>query len=215
MLEFIIKSLLIGFCAAVPLGPVAILCIQKNLSKGLISGYSVGLGSSLGDLFYATIAVFSLTFISKFLEENILWILIIGGALIIGIGIGIALTNPAKEIRQPKDVGGKECFQSAIQGFFMTLSNPGALFLMLGLVAFFRMNLSEIDAPFKIPILLIGLFTGSNLWWFIFSSLTNTFRHKIILRQLIIINRIAGIAIAILGFSALIQGASELIVSKL
>jgi len=213
MLGIFIKAILIGLCAAMPMGPIALLCIQKTMSGGLRSGCSVGVGSSIGDTAYAAISFLSIAFISHFLDEHKPWILVIGGILILIIGLGIALTNPISEIRQKRQVKANNSHaREVIQGVLMTFSNPGALFLMLGLVAFFKFDLgtTSIYAP-AVWLAVAGVFVGTNLWWFIFTSVINEFRKKVKLRQLIIINRISGIVIACLGAISIAQGTYSLL----
>ena len=45
----IIKGFLVGVAASIPVGPVAILVIQKSLSKGYKAGFVTGLGASVVD----------------------------------------------------------------------------------------------------------------------------------------------------------------------
>ena len=58
----ILKAFLVGFAASVPVGPVAILVVQKSLSKGHRAGFVTGLGASVVDTLFAVIAVFALAF---------------------------------------------------------------------------------------------------------------------------------------------------------
>ncbi len=53
MLIDILKSYLIGICAAAPLGPIAILVLQKTLHYGHRGGFTSALGSTLVDTTYA------------------------------------------------------------------------------------------------------------------------------------------------------------------
>ena len=133
-----LKAILIGLAASIPLGPLGIMCIQKALSKGRWAGFAVGLGSSIVDVFYAAIALFSVSFISEFLDRNRDWVMVIGGVIILLIGLQIALKNPIKDLRQPNRSGhsGTRHVQDLLRGFLMTIGNPGALVLMLGLFAF-------------------------------------------------------------------------------
>lgn len=57
MLLDILKGFIIGICASVPLGPIAILVIQKSLSDGHKAGFFAGLGACLVDTIFAVIAV--------------------------------------------------------------------------------------------------------------------------------------------------------------
>lgn len=211
MIEIFLKSILVGLCAAMPLGPIAVLALQKTLSRGWKTGYSVGFGSSFGDTLFAAISVLSIAFISQFLDNHKAWVLVVGGIIILIIGIGIILTNPVAEIRQKNQM--KKGFfengmlQGASQGFLMTLANPGALVLMLGLVAFFHLDIDAAPSYYSgVASSILGVIIGTNVWWVAFTSVINLFRKKFKLRQLIAINRISGVVITVLGAISAIQG---------
>ena len=72
MIEFyyLIKGAMIGFIVAAPVGPVSLLCIRRSLSNGRIQGFATGLGATIGDMFYASIAAFGLSFVINFLERE-------------------------------------------------------------------------------------------------------------------------------------------------
>ncbi len=53
MLLEILKAFIIGICASAPLGPVAILVLQKSICYGHKAGFTTGLGASLVDTAYA------------------------------------------------------------------------------------------------------------------------------------------------------------------
>ena len=45
----IIKGFIIGICASVPIGPIAIFVIQQSLSKGHKAGFVTGMGATIVD----------------------------------------------------------------------------------------------------------------------------------------------------------------------
>ena len=163
MLNFI-KAILIGLGASIPLGPLGIMCIQKTLSKGRWAGFAVGLGSTVADIFYASIALFSVTFINEFLDRNSSWVMLIGGIVIFLIGLQIALKNPIKDLRKPNAGAIKTRHaQEALRGFLMTITNPGALVLMFGLFAFVRLDMSD-ATTYSVLLVLAGIFAGTAGW---------------------------------------------------
>lgn len=212
MILFFLKALLVGLTAAIPLGPLGIMCIQRTLSKGRWAGFAVGIGSSVADTFYATIALLSVSYISQFLDRNRIWVMLIGGAIVLGIGLQIALKNPIKDLRRP--IAGSLSSRRArdlLKGFLMTITNPGALVLMLGLFAFFGLDLGDGSHPEAAGFVLGGIFLGTAAWWFLLSSGISLFRKRFRLRQIIAINRISGILIAVIGLSSLAEGLAQLI----
>ncbi len=212
MVLFFLKALLVGLTAAIPLGPLGIMCIQRTLSKGRWAGFAVGLGSSVADTFYATIALLSVSYISQFLDRNRIWVMLIGGVIVLGIGLQIALKNPIKDLRRP--IAGSlssRRVRDLLKGFLMTITNPGALVLMLGLFAFFGLDLGDGSHPEAAGFVLGGIFLGTAAWWFLLSSGISLFRKRFRLRQIIAINRISGILIAVIGLSSLAEGLAQLI----
>ena len=210
MLNFI-KAILIGLGASIPLGPLGIMCIQKTLSKGRWAGFAVGLGSTVADTFYASIALFSVTFINEFLERNSSWVMLIGGIVIFLIGLQIALKNPIKDLQRPNAGAIRTRHaQEALRGFLMTITNPGALVLMFGLFAFVRLDLTD-ATTYSVLLVLAGIFVGTAGWWFLLSSGINLFRKRFRLRQMLIINRVSGILIALLGLASVVEGLIQLV----
>ncbi len=207
-----LKAILIGLAASIPLGPLGIVCIQKTLSKGRWAGFAVGVGSSIADTFYAAIALFSVSFISEFLDRNYDWVMLIGGVIILFIGLQIALKNPIKDLRRPSaEVLSSRHIREVGRGLLMTITNPGALVLMLGLFAFFHLDMGESYSTYDVLFVLSGILLGTAAWWFLLSSGISLFRKRFRLRQMLIINRISGIIIALLGLASLAEGLAQII----
>ncbi|MGD9978486.1 MAG: hypothetical protein AB7S54_11200, partial [Bacteroidales bacterium] len=66
-MTLLIKGIIIGLMASIPLGPIGVLCIQRTINKGKISGFFSGLGAATADTIFAAIAGFSLSFIINFI----------------------------------------------------------------------------------------------------------------------------------------------------
>lgn len=65
--SFFLKGILAGLALAMPVGPVAVLCIRRTLAEGARMGFATGFGASLADGFYGLAAALGLTAISGFL----------------------------------------------------------------------------------------------------------------------------------------------------
>ena len=81
----ILKGFIIGICASAPIGPIAILVIQKTLSKGHKAGFITGMGATCVDTIYSAIALFALAIAQNFMEEHNEIILLAGGILVAGL----------------------------------------------------------------------------------------------------------------------------------
>ncbi|MBQ8646459.1 MAG: LysE family transporter [Bacteroidales bacterium] len=213
MITALVKGFIVGLGASIPLGPLGVLCVQKTLGSGRNSGFITGLGASVSDTFYAAISLMGLAFIQNLIDENIYWVMLFGGLVIMYIGVKIYLTNPIKQIRQKNK--NKRHVEDFFEALFMTVTNPGAIFLILGLFAAVGINVGESVSKGALITTLWGVFAGSAAWWFTLSTTINVFRKRFRIKQLMMINRISGIVIFVLGLISMFNGAFELILKAI
>ncbi|HAF30598.1 MAG TPA: lysine transporter LysE [Bacteroidales bacterium] len=202
-LEFLIKGLIVGFLASIPLGPVGILCIQRTINKGRFPGIISGMGSATVDALFAFIAAFGLTYIINFIEEQQFYIQLIGGAVMILLGVKIFNTNPIKQIRRHRQKKNK-LVEDYLSVFILTLSNPLAIFLFVAAFASFGLVTSK-DSSLKSWMIISGVFLGAMLWWGTLTFFVDLFRKKFRLKQLWWINKIAGVLVIVFGIAAMLS----------
>ena len=208
MMLDILKGLLIGICASVPLGPIAILVLQKSLSEGHRAGFMAGLGACLVDTLYAVIAMFALAFAESFIEDHRILIMVGGGIIVILLGCSMAFKDPfrkTKEEHQTPSYSLKDFFQAVIMG----ISNPGAIFVIFALFAFFGIQLEPHD--FRVAPILLSLSGGSALYWFLFSWAFSRFRKNFKLSTLLWLNRAAGVIVIIIGIALVAEGVLDIL----
>ena len=210
MLLDILKGFLIGICASVPLGPIAILVIQKSLSEGHKSGFIAGLGACLVDTFYAAIAIFALAIAETFIEDNRTLIMVGGGIVVTLLGCSLAFKDPFRKMKK-EDSSQSYSLKDFFQAVVMGISNPGAIFVIFALFAFFGIQLEPHD--FRVAPILLALSGGSAVYWFMFSWGLSKFRKSFKLGTLLWINRITGIIITIIGIALMTDGLLEVLFS--
>jgi threonine/homoserine/homoserine lactone efflux protein len=197
-LILILKGIIVGISVSAPLGPLGILCIQRTINKGFLSGFFSGLGAAIADILYASVAGFGISIIADFLKAEEYPIRIIGGILVIVFGVMIFRSNPVKQIRQQKTQK-KGYISDLVSGFFITITNPLTI-IVFGAV-FAGLGLNE-SSTFKLIIYtLFGIFSGALIWWLSLTIGVNIFRKKIRLRNLYWINKITGILVAVFGIA--------------
>jgi threonine/homoserine/homoserine lactone efflux protein len=210
MLECIIEGILIGICTSIPVGPIAILCIQRTLQKGHWHGFFSGLGAATSDTLYASLALLGLTMVMSFIEAHQLIIQIAGSAIMMLFGLYIFFQNPASSIRKQQD-GKTSYWQEYLTAFLLTLSNPLMIFLFIGLFAHFSF-LTGVTSPFYIAVGIISIFCGAALWWFFLTFIASIFKKRFNFRGLWLLNKITGILIAVLALFGLIGSFFGLVV---
>jgi len=198
---FLLKGLVIGFSIAAPVGPIGVLTIRRTLAQGRTSGLVSGLGAATADAVYGCIAGFGLTFISDLLVGQQTWLRLVGGVFLCYLGVKTMLAKPA---RQAASAEGNGLISDYASPFFLTLTNPmtiisfAAIFAGLGLAGTGGNYVSAI-------ILVLGVFSGSALWWFLLSNGVGTLRGKFDQRRLQWVNRISGTIITGFGLFALLS----------
>ena len=196
-----LRGLIIGFSIAAPVGPIGLLCISRTLTHGRISGLISGLGAATADALYGSVAAFGLTFISNMLINQQGWIRLIGGVFLSFLGVKIFLRPPAK---QAAGVKGHGLFSIYASTFFLTLTNPLTILSFAAIFAGLGVGTQTANYLFA-GILVLGVFTGSALWWLILSSAVSLIGQKIQSRRLRWVNRISGIIITIFGLLVLLS----------
>ncbi len=203
MLMDILKGFLVGVCASVPVGPIAILVIQKSLSKGHKAGFIAGLGACVVDTIFAFIAIFALAFAQKFIDTHHNLILLVGGIVLILMGIHMTTSDPFRKMKS--ESSSSDFAKDFGQSFAMGLSNPMAIFVIFALFAFFGL---ANDAPqtWSIAPMLIAVSLGSAVYWFLISWGLSRFRNKFKMNTILWISRLTGAIVVIIGIALLGQG---------
>lgn len=204
----IVKAFLVGFAASIPVGPVAILVVQKSLSKGHRAGFITGLGASVVDTLFAVIAVFALAFTQQFLSDHEVVILLAGGLILIGLGLSMALKDPFRKMKA--DGTTKASATDFMQAVLMTISNPGAIFVMLALFAFFGIT-EDSPSTWRVAPILLSVAGGSVVYWFLLSWGLGHFRNKFTMNTILWISRVTGALVVIIGIVLLTQGLFKVI----
>ncbi|HUW19478.1 MAG TPA: LysE family transporter [Sedimentisphaerales bacterium] len=195
------KGIVVGFLVATPLGPIAVLCIQRTLNEGKIHGMVSGLGAATADALYGLIAAFGLTFVSNFLVKEQLWLRVGGGILLCYMGGRIFLSRP---VQRAASGNGASYTNNYISTFLLTLANPGTFIAFAAMFAGF--GLVQANGHYASAGLLVaGVFVGSEIWWLILSSVAATFLQRLGYGKLSWLNKIAGIVIAGFGLFVLLS----------
>jgi threonine/homoserine/homoserine lactone efflux protein len=199
---FFVRGLLIGLSIAATVGPMSILCIQRTLYKGHTYGLVSGLGIATADAVYGCIAAFGLTLITNFLVSQQTWIRLLGGLFLIYLGLKTVLTRPAERAAVARTKA-NNFLGAYVSTFLLTLTNPltilsfAAIFAGIG-VAASRNTLSAATV-------VLGVFTGSALWWFILTGGISLLRGNFTPGWLLWINRISGVILVLFGILALLS----------
>lgn len=204
MLLDMLKGFAVGICASAPVGPIAILVIQKTMGKGRQAGFVTGLGASVVDTVYAIVALFALAFAQQLIDRHENLILLAGGTILALIGVSMVLSNP---FRKRPHARGKSAVSSKdfLQALAMGITNPMAVFVMFTLFAFFGLA-ENTPRDWNVAPIICSVSAGSVTYWFTMSWILSRFREKFRLRTLLWISRTMGAIVIIIGLVLLGEG---------
>ena len=203
MLVDILKAFIVGICASAPIGPIAILVIQKSLSGGHKAGFIAGLGACVVDTIYAVAAIFALAVVQDFIVTHQNIILIVGGVVGAMLGVSMSFSDPFRKVKKnaATSVSVTDFMQSLVMGF----SNPGAVFVILALFAFFGLA-DKAPHNWSVMPIILSVSAGSAVYWFCVTWLLSHFRKKFEIRTILWINRVTGAIIIVIGIALLGEG---------
>ena len=195
-----LKALIVGMMAAVPVGPVFVMAVQRTLCHGRQAGWMVGLGAAVADTIYAVAGLFALTLIQGFVHAHQGWIMVVGGVVVAWIGVIIFTRKPTVAVQEEGDVPRWSC---ALQGFTSAISNPGALAVMVALPAAFGIAAGQTQAPLWLLAPVIGV--GELLYWTVLTALLSRYLKigEVGLRRL---SRAAGVIVCVFALVLLVRG---------
>lgn len=211
MIVNVLKAFAIGICASAPLGPAAILVLQKSLSYGHRAGFYTGLGATTIDTTYATLSIFALAWTQDFINTYEYTIYLIGGLIVALLGAAMAFKDPFRKLKSGDPSRGASIKDYA-EAVLTALSNPGAAFVMFALFAFFNVNAGR--SGFSVLPIILGVAAGSMAYWFTFSYIFSKIRNVIKMSALVWLSRIAGIIVMIIGIALLGEGTFQLFFNK-
>ena len=193
----ILKGIFIGICCSAPLGPIAIFVMQNTLGKGRRAGMSAAMGSTVVDTLFAAIAVFSLSLVEGVIDQHYQIIKYIGGAVVIVLGVFMSFYKHKPD--RPNKISATDFAQSLLMG----LTNPGAFAVMLALFAVFGFGSNDVTVFEKI-VSVVSVCLGTILYWTFCTWLLSKAKGKINVKNIVLINRIAGVVVALFGLYIII-----------
>jgi len=200
---FLLNGFVIGLSASIPLGPVGLICIQKTLNGRLKNGIVSGLGAASADTFFAIVAAFGISAVYNFIEAQQIYLRIMGGIILIGLGLKFFLTNTAIQVRKQRNRG-NSIWADFVSVFVLTLSNPLTVFVFGAVFAGFGIIPAH-SKWYEMLELVTGVFLGAFAWWTFLVSTVNIFRKKSRLRHLWWMNKIMGAIITLFGLFAIVS----------
>jgi L-lysine exporter family protein LysE/ArgO len=173
----LLKGVLLGLGAAVPIGPVNVEIARRALRGGFLAGFALGCGAVTVDVFYLVLSSLS---VARLLNEQrvLTWLAAAGVVLLTFLAV-MSLRSAVRHLRSDPlgsdtDHAPQATAHSAwLTGVLMTLLNPMTLAFWFTVVPAQATPDGGIpkDRAAQLPIIGIGVFIGTIGWVLAFSGL--------------------------------------------
>lgn len=183
LLELFIAALIF----AVTPGPGTLAVLSTTLQQGPHSGIWLSLGETLGDLFYLTLALFSLGLLAEILAPMMEWIRLLGGSYLIYLGVRQwrAATQWHSDVVPARGV------RSLLIGVLISGTNPKVVIFYLSFLPLF-IDLQGLSLEMALQVMLVvalAIFSGLMLMVLFSAQLKRMLQHP---HQVGWLNRISG-----------------------
>ncbi len=195
-----LRSVLVGFLVAAPVGPLGLLCIRRTLSSGWRLGFFAMIGGAVADGLYGAVTALGLTTVSGFFVGHEFWVRMIGGIILILIGIRLMRAPVAKSAEEKHDIN---IWHDMAETFVAGATNPLTLPAFIVIFAATGLATGRGVGILHAINISIGVFVGFLLWWLVFSGFVDALREKFTPSLVHAINRATGIIIIVCGAAAL------------
>lgn len=197
-------GLVIGLLVAAPIGPVNLICIRRTLSYGQLNGFLAGLGAALGDGIFAVIAGFGVKWVFDAIQEMGVVLQLLSAAILIFYGLRVFIYATPPEIMRNPDgsiqSGSAGDLAAALASTFaLTITNPATMVGFATSFAAFREVVDFQSGSLATLVMVLSVFAGSTLWWFVVTAVTGIFHQSIEHGTLKRMNQASGLLIFATG----------------
>ena len=210
IIEILLRGFCVGVAASITVGPVAVLCIQRTLSKSRRSVIVSGLGVAAADTTMAMIAYFCYSMLQAQIDQYNQLLRVIAGIFVVIVGVYIFFQNPVPQIRRNR-AGKTSLGQDFASIFGLTIAN----FIMvipyiLAFFAVFKISSGDMTQTgfggfVRSVFVIAGFFGGAAFWWTFLACVISLFRRRFRPRHMLTINHTAGIIIGLLGIYSILS----------
>lgn len=200
MWDQLLLGLIFGWGAAIPIGPINLEIIRRNLRFGFSSGLAFGLGACSADLTYFFLLLFG-AFI--FLKQPIMMRTIgfIGSAILIWFGISALRLRVTITDDNMGSVIKKRTIYDYFQGYALTLLNPITIIFWASISSQIVLlhNAVRVSPVYSG----LGILVGTLSWVLVLNLSIHIIRHRLSPKTMHYLNSVGGIIVLGMGIFGL------------
>ncbi|MFN3514650.1 MAG: LysE family translocator [Phenylobacterium sp.] len=196
-LPLFLKACGVGLAVAAPVGPMALLCMRRTLTRGWGQGLATGAGIAVGDACFAAVAALGLAGVSAFMLAHQEPLHLAAGLFLIWLGLKTFFRKAEEaEAVRPESASLAGAFAGSV---LLTLTNPPTIIMFAAVFA--ALAPAHGFQPATAAVTVAGVFTGSMLWWIGMVAVVAAARHAVGRRARRWIDRVSGAVLAAFGLA--------------
>lgn len=186
-MHLFIYGLILGWGASIPIGPINLEMMRRNIQFGTSNGVSLGLGACAADLTYVVLlCIGALSVLDYPVVLNTVGIL--GAVILCWFGYKAFMmpvnSNNANAKRH-------SITKSLSQGYMLTLINPFTILFWLSVSA--QLLIVTKGSELQIILAALGVMVGTISWVFAYNAVLHHTRHKLSEKMVHLLNRTGGV----------------------
>ncbi|MGG1946503.1 LysE family transporter [Trinickia sp. NRRL B-1857] len=194
------------------IGIVNVAILSRTLSHGFRPGFWLGLGSCIGDLVYATLALAGMAALLRF--DTVRWVVWIGGAamlLFLTWKMAREALSPAPAAQSMSDEPEASAMRAFARGVALAMSSPSAI-LWFAAVGGALIAKAGATSTGSASLFLGGFFLGGLAWTVFICTLASQGRKRAGASLLRGCHIVSALLFAYLSYSVIVGGYRDLIV---
>jgi threonine/homoserine/homoserine lactone efflux protein len=174
------KAFLLGWMVAIPVGPVALLIIQRSLTVGYLRGLASGLGAALADGLFGLVAALGLAALLSGLTEFRHLVRPFGSLALMVVGVFFYFRKPpsleAEEVLAASYL--HHYLWDILSTFLLTIMNPMTIIAFAALFVGSDL-IPEERSDIQYMMISTGVFCGSLFWWCLLGLLAQPLKKRL------------------------------------
>lgn len=197
-IHYFIFGLLLGYGAAIPIGPMNLEIIRRNLRFGTPYGIALGLGASTADVTYLILlSLGALTILTYPAVLNVVGVL--GSLILAWFGYGALSLKTNSEVTLTEKQPTTALWRHTLSGYALTLFNPFTILFWSSVSA--QIAIASKTTDYAAFYMGVGVLLSTLSWSLGLNSFLHFTRHRLSERVMRLLN-IAG-GLMLLGFAGM------------
>ena len=164
----------IGFAAALPLGPISILTAQRSMTLGFRKAFWPTLGAVMADGLFGVVAAVGSGFLTSAILGSRFWLKLLGSVIILAMGAKLLTLRPAEKSQEGENF---DPYHLAVLNFTLVLTNPLTLAFFVGAFTFVGLDTGHLLLRQSL-VIGGGVIFGTLVWFVLLCAVAARFRTR-------------------------------------